>query len=725
MPSKSRTLNLLLVDIIICGEKFTSAVLSRFAMGAVNGMSGAIKRAAIDRVRSMQASSSTTTEDDTTNKNMQEEELIMSRILMCMSFGSAFAPAAGGWLASDYEDGSTSSMYPFLRPNIFGAFQCLLSAVLVYFFIQNNEDDEIMRVASKIATSNGESKPLLDSTKYGEKEKAQKPIKVLWKSTAVRSHVMAYVVFSFCIACVDEAMPLYLIGQDGGPGFSPAEIGIVLGAAGFIGALIHQTRIGEVLMEEIGLYKTLRLSSVLANIPLALVPISLLFKSDLASVAYIVLLCGVPYCCGYTYFGMIGIATSRTVPVAYKDDASRIMTWCALIGRTVGPTVAGLLFTFLPGDSWSVWIIIALGFGTTAAVWTYTLQPAAAVEWDTGGSEVARRRSTYLSKRRRSKVYNEAWGRGWVANTNHLTRLIRGKWSNAISKMVAVNRFIKPSPPVEESPDIRRSIETIRGNRRSTWSNRKLGPGIDVDELPFIILGTYKDDTKCHPHVLTPPLMEALHSHLPGAACDANYWLKYSLIRDGASLTALESKASLSQYTILAIETLEGDVFGCFMASPWVIRNRYEFSGQSFLWRTRKPRSSASTMSPDEQVENEEQIDIFKWSGENEMCQLFCHDKIAVGGGNSDNSKGVGFGFIIGDQVYRGSSSECKTYGNPILTTDSEGGGKFEVANLEVWALTPFLLEADAERSERASLFRKMNVEGQSPSSQSPWSQFL
>jgi len=107
--------------------------------------------------------------------------------------------------------------------------------------------------------------------------------------------------------------------------------------------------------------------------------------------------------------------------------------------------------------------------------------------------------------------------------------------------------------------------KTSRHIRHTSWVDHVLRPGLDPDTVPFFILGTHKHDTACLPHVLTPPLMEALHKHLPMSCADTNFLLKYSLLRDGASTTALETRICMSKYTFLAIETLDGDVFGCFM----------------------------------------------------------------------------------------------------------------------------------------------------------------
>jgi hypothetical protein len=42
-----------------------------------------------------------------------------------------------------------------------------------------------------------------------------------------------------------------------------------------------------------------------------------------------------------------------------------------------------------------------------------------------------------------------------------------------------------------------------------------------------LILGTGAHDTKAHPHVMSPPLLDALMVHLPPILQDENFWLKY------------------------------------------------------------------------------------------------------------------------------------------------------------------------------------------------------
>jgi DNA-binding ferritin-like protein len=54
----------------------------------------------------------------------------------------------------------------------------------------------------------------------------------------------------------------------------------------------------------------------------------------------------------------------------------------------------------------------------------------------------------------------------------------------------------------------------------------------DISQNCFKIIGTFANDPSCKPHVLSPPLMEALQGFLPYSLSQNNFWLKYSLVRD-------------------------------------------------------------------------------------------------------------------------------------------------------------------------------------------------
>jgi hypothetical protein len=248
--------------------------------------------------------------------------------------------------------------------------------------------------------------------------------------------------------------------------------------------------------------------------------------------------------------------------------------------------------------------------------------------------------------------------------------------------------------------------------------------------LSFHILGTSANDAACHPHVLSPPLMESISNFLPPSVSENNFWLKYSLVRDGASLPSLLRHVRGAKHTVIGIETVDGEVFGCFTSTPWRRGWNYYGSGESFLWRMRRTRADKDLQhSILDQAKLESELDVFYWSGRNDLNQYSTHDMIAVGGGAlsdeglnksatsveerdlppqnqafSNADKG-GFGLAIDSELLRGTSSSCATFMNPPLARAHPDGSPFEIMNLEVWALTPCNNVADAENLEMKKLF--------------------
>lgn len=245
--------------------------------------------------------------------------------------------------------------------------------------------------------------------------------------------------------------------------------------------------------------------------------------------------------------------------------------------------------------------------------------------------------------------------------------------------------------------------------------------GKDSVRNTFRILGTSVDDKSAQPHVLSPPLMDALMSFLPDNLLGENFWLKFSLVRDGASLHTLKQYARASQYTILAIETPTGDVFGSFTSSPWRHNLGFYGSAPAFVWKMRHSRRT-KCYSLFDQAQLESEIDVYMYSGTNELVQACRHDELAVGGDdglpNLDEQKSYdelpdlfvrdansGFAIKLDDDLLAGTSNPCPTFRNPSLCGSGKTGDTFEVSNLEVWTFTPASDVKSAERLEMTKFF--------------------
>ncbi len=233
--------------------------------------------------------------------------------------------------------------------------------------------------------------------------------------------------------------------------------------------------------------------------------------------------------------------------------------------------------------------------------------------------------------------------------------------------------------------------------------------------LPFRILGTSGDDESSLPHVLSPPLMESLQAFLPQRVSGENFWMKYSLVRDGASLITFLQHARGATYSVLAIETIDGEVFGAFTTEPW--RKNWNFfgGGESFLWRMRHTRKERSHSIID-QARMESEIEVFPFSGNNSCIQLCTHDRFAVGGGaggsleadaspTSPKNYEYGFGVSVNNDMLHGTSSHCTTFSSPPLCLAHADGSLFEIMNMELWTLTPCMNVEEAQKLELGQLF--------------------
>jgi len=202
-------------------------------------------------------------------------------------------------------------------------------------------------------------------------------------------------------------------------------------------------------------------------------------------------------------------------------------------------------------------------------------------------------------------------------------------------------------------------------------------------------------------HILTKPLMDSLRNYLPTTIIEQNYWLKYSLLRDGASFYSMLQRIKCSNRTIITIETMDGEIFGSFTSNIWKTSPNFYGSGECFLWRKK----------------NGDDVEVFPWTANNFFIQICRDDLIGLGGGDNINSFSsqeqnssinykscAGFGLGIDSDLSRGASVPCATFDNPSLV-QSSSDGIFEIYNIEVWTLTRCTELAAAEKLEAHQSF--------------------
>ena len=249
-------------------------------------------------------------------------------------------------------------------------------------------------------------------------------------------------------------------------------------------------------------------------------------------------------------------------------------------------------------------------------------------------------------------------------------------------------------------------------------------PSMDDTELEanrFKILGTSADDKSAHPHVLSPPLIDALLFFVPDHIQGQNMWMKYSLVRDGASLDTFKQYSRASKDTILAIETTKGDVFGCYTSNSWRTNPSFYGGAPSFVWKMRHGRNTPCH-SLIEQAQMESEIDVYFYLGNEHRVQCCKSDIIGIGEGNlakydiygrlieddelsDENSKNFGFAIALQDDLLSGTTSKCSSYKNPCFVDPDANGEPFEVLNVELWTFTPCFTLDSAEKLEMTQFF--------------------
>ena len=250
------------------------------------------------------------------------------------------------------------------------------------------------------------------------------------------------------------------------------------------------------------------------------------------------------------------------------------------------------------------------------------------------------------------------------------------------------------------------------------------------DQVPFHVMGLDRD-TPPATRVLTPALMESLRGFFPYAVSEDNFWLKYSLVRDGASIRSLLRKVMASQHTILAVETEDGEVFGAFLSTAWTNNHNKKWfgTGESFLWKSKQSRYVVDDDDDDQMPNNE--MEIYPYTGNDDMVQYCTSSTLAIGGGNWTGSgsggascpypgEPTGIGLLVDGDLEGGETNSCATFANPPLYGRNSSKNEFSIGNLEVWTLTPCDTVALAEQLERQKYFVTTNQLSSSPIERQP-----
>lgn len=169
------------------------------------------------------------------------------------------------------------------------------------------------------------------------------------------------------------------------------------------------------------------------------------------------------------------------------------------------------------------------------------------------------------------------------------------------------------------------------------------------------------------PMLLSTTTMRRLVRSLPWTL-QARAWIRlYSCLKDGDSFPAFLHHVRGHTRTLLVIETSKGEILGGFADAPWEqgtlsLDGCFFGSGQSFLYS----------------VNEDENIQVHKWTALNDYSQFCRTGSVGMGGGGTNGT----FGLFLHDHFTRGSSGPCETFGteDPLCSQDH-----FEIVEFQVF----------------------------------------
>ncbi|KAK3346246.1 oxidation resistance protein 1 [Lasiosphaeria hispida] len=259
------------------------------------------------------------------------------------------------------------------------------------------------------------------------------------------------------------------------------------------------------------------------------------------------------------------------------------------------------------------------------------------------------------------------------------------------------------------SSDLHNGIDSVYTPPQHT--HRAPSP-MALPPLEPLQLNGFAEDTTAETRLLTPAIAEEIRIMVPARLSLVDEWnLVYGLEQDGASLATLYDKCAAYQGKrvgfVLVVKDCEGGIFGAYLSDYPHPAPKYFGTGECFLWRASvlaslPPPPSADTThlatrtttiasgggggAPSSHQNTSSLVPpspsirfkAFPYSGVNEYYMLCETHFLSVGAGDGK------YGLWLNDNLEKGISSTCQTFGNERL---SDVGEKFGILGVEVWVI--------------------------------------
>jgi len=329
------------------------AILWRGCLGASNCLIGTTKTLAAEIAEG--------------NEKIQRRT--MGLVVGMRSWGMLVAPAIAGFLAEPltqypglFADKTMHpgflwllETYPFLLPNLFGAFCCMASILTIHLLLDETlpkeTETDVSRQSSQTSRSlspdEGTLLLLKQPEKSGSTVSQETPV---WSRPLTRSHMIAHWMFSIISTYVDEAFPLFCISVTGGLALRESDIGTIMSGAGILFALFQYCSFA-VLSQRLGLYRSMILGCLFGTLPTAFMPLAILLQRNGAGrsswwfAPFLSFVMGIAKLFHSLFFTSMAVAINKTVDSSQRARMNGLVTTGNSVSKAVGPSFAGLLVT--------------------------------------------------------------------------------------------------------------------------------------------------------------------------------------------------------------------------------------------------------------------------------------------------------------------------------------------------------------------------------------------
>jgi len=251
--------------------------------------------------------------------------------------------------------------------------------------------------------------------------------------------------------------------------------------------------------------------------------------------------------------------------------------------------------------------------------------------------------SAYVLEDGQGELLNLSWQEGII------------KMTNSIEGSIDMKRVVKEHTAQWAGADVS-PVDARMALKQSFPGGAVLATCLTAKEPKLNLAGSPS-------HLLSSAHAGLLVNVVPPLQQLSPWQLMFSTKRDGMSLATLFRRCFTAAPTLLVIRDTAGHLFGCYTDDGWRISGQFYGTGRTCVFQLEPHRL------------------MYPWNAHcaetNDFFQLGVRERLVVGG----SAAGAHSAIVIDEDLLKGSSGMCTTFGSPCLASCDE----FTVQHVEVW----------------------------------------